>query len=131
MSYLLDTHVWLWLQTSPERIRPDLLAELQDRGTRLFLSAASGWEIAVKWSLGRLSLPGPPAEYVPARMRRTGVAGLAVEHVHALRVATLPTHHRDPFDRLLIAQAQVENVPIVTVDPLFDAYDVLTVRAAA
>ena len=130
MSYLLDTHVWLWLQATPERIRPDLLAEMQDRATHLLLSAASAWEIAIKWSLGRLPLPEPPADYVPGRMHREGVTGLAVSHVHALRVATLPQHHHDPFDRLLIAQALVENVPIVTVDPLFDAYEVPTVRAS-
>jgi PIN domain nuclease of toxin-antitoxin system len=131
MTYLLDTHVWLWMLAAPDRIRPDLLEELQDRGTRLLLSAASAWEIAIKWSLGRLPLPEPPARYVPSRMERSGVSGLAVEHVHALRVATLPPHHRDPFDRLMIAQAQVESAPIVTMDPSFDAYDVSIVRASA
>jgi PIN domain nuclease of toxin-antitoxin system len=131
MTYLLDTHVWLWMLAAPDRIRPDLLEELQDRGTRLLLSVASAWEIAIKWSLGRLPLPKPPARYVPSRMERSGVSGLAVEHVHALRVATLPPHHRDPFDRLMIAQAQVESAPIVTMDPSFDAYDVSMVRASA
>lgn len=129
MSYLLDTHVWLWLLTDPARIRADLLSELRFGRTRLLLSAASSWEIAIKWGIGRLPLPDPPATYIPSRMLRSGVEGLPVEHAHALRVAGLPNLHRDPFDRLLIAQAQVERLMIVTVDPVFDAYDVSVVRA--
>ena len=129
MSYLLDTHVWLWMLAEPARIRADLLAELANHRTRLLLSAASSWEIAIKWALGRLALPVPPASFVPSRMQRTGVTGLAVEHVHALHVATLPPHHRDPFDRLIIAQARIERLTIVTVDPVFDAYDVPVIRA--
>jgi PIN domain nuclease of toxin-antitoxin system len=82
VTYLLDTHAWLWLLTSSERVRPDLLAELRDGRTRLLLSAATSWEIAIKWALGRLTLPEHPATYVPSRMRRSGVHGLAVEHVH-------------------------------------------------
>ena len=131
MSYLLDTHVWLWLLGEPDRIRPDLLAELRDGRTRLLLSAASSWEIAIKWAIGRLPLPDAPATYVPVRMQRSGVEGLPVEHTHALRVATLPNLHRDPFDRLLIAQAQVEGLTIVTVDAAFDGYDVPVVRAGS
>lgn len=129
MTYLLDTHVWLWMLTDPQRIRPGLLSELQDGRTSLLLSAASSWEIAIKSSAGRLPLPEPAATYVPTRMRRTGVEGLAVEHAHALQVASLPRHHRDPFDRLIIAQAQVEGLAIVTVDAAFDAYDVPVVHA--
>jgi len=129
VSYLLDTHVWLWMLTDPARIRPDLLSELRDGRTRLLLSAASSWEIAIKWAIGRLPLPDPPATYVPTRMRRSGVEGLPVEHAHALRVATLPNLHRDPFDRVLIAQAQLEGLTLVTVDPAFDGYDVSLIRA--
>jgi PIN domain nuclease of toxin-antitoxin system len=130
MTYLLDTHIWLWLIGEPGRLRPELLAELRDPRTSLLLSAASSWEIAIKWALGRLPLPEPPETYVPSRMRGTGVDGLAIEHAHALRVADLPPHHTDPFDRLLVAQAQVEDFPIVTVDPAFDRYDVTVVAAA-
>lgn len=129
MTYLLDTHVWLWMLTDPSRIRPDLLSEFREGRSRLFLSAASSWEIAIKWAIGRLPLPDQPASYVPTRMQRSGVEGLPVEHAHALRVASLPKLHRDPFDRLLIAQAQLEGLTIVTVDPAFDAYDVSVVRA--
>jgi PIN domain nuclease of toxin-antitoxin system len=130
VTYLLDTHVWLWLLAEPQRLGPSLLAELQDRGTTLFLSAVSSWEISIKWALGRLPLPQPPAAYVPDRMRQSGVTGLAVQHSHALQVARLPKHHGDPFDRLLVAQAQLEQVPIVTLDPFFDAYDVRVIAAA-
>jgi len=130
VRYLLDTHVWLWLLEAPGHIRPDLVSEFSGRQTQLYLSAAVSWEIAIKWALGRMPLPEPPAAYVPRMMRTSGVAGLAVEHVHALQVATLPRHHGDPIDRLLIAQAQVEHLPIVTVDSVFDDYDVEVVKAA-
>ncbi|HSM33999.1 MAG TPA: type II toxin-antitoxin system VapC family toxin [Anaerolineae bacterium] len=129
MTYLLDTHVWLWMLADPERIRSDLGSELRDGKTRLLLSAASSWEIAIKWAMGRLALPEPPATYVPSRMQRTNVEPLAVTHSHALQVAALARHHRDPFDRLLVAQAQLEGVPLVTADRAFDAFDVEVIRA--
>lgn len=124
MRLLLDTHVWLWLQTAPDRIRPDVLALLRDTGNQLLLSAASAWEIAIKYRIGRLALPEEPATYVPDRLHRSGVDALPVSHSHALRVASLPAHHRDPFDRLLVAQAQLERLEIVTVDRSIGEYDV-------
>lgn len=129
MSFLLDTHVWLWLQTARSRIRPEVLDTLVAGETRVVLSAVSSWEIAVKWALGKLPLPQPPAAYVPDRLARSGVEGLAIEHAHTLRVAELPRHHGDPFDRLLVAQAQLEGLTIVTADPVFDLYDVPVVHA--
>lgn len=95
----------------------------------MLFSAASSWEIAIKYAVGRLPLPKPPEEYVPDRMRTSGVTSLPVEHSHALGVAALPLHHNDPFDRLLIAQAQAESVPILTADRQFDSYDVEVLRA--
>ncbi len=129
MTYLLDTHVFLWLLGSPERIRPELLVQLRDGRTTLLLSAASSWEIAIKWAVGRLPLPAPPEDYVPDRMRRLSIVGLAISHAHVLRTTTLPPHHRDPFDRLLVAQAQLDELTIVTVDPALADYDVRTVHA--
>jgi PIN domain nuclease of toxin-antitoxin system len=129
LNYLLDTHVWLWMLADPARIRADLAVELRGSRARLLLSSASSWEIAIKWAAGRLELPEPPATYVPSRMQRTNVEPLAVTHSHALQVAALPRHHRDPFDRLLVAQAQLEDVPLVTVDRAFDGYDVEIIRA--
>ncbi|GAC1545378.1 MAG: type II toxin-antitoxin system VapC family toxin [Acidimicrobiales bacterium] len=127
--YLIDTHVWLWMQTAPTRIAWDALHLIEDRSNELFLSAASSWEISIKYKLGKLGLPKPPAVYVPDRMRRSATSPLPVEHDHALRVADLPEHHRDPFDRLLVAQAQALGIPIVTADDQFDLYDVEIVKA--
>ena len=127
--YLLDTHVWLWLQASPDRISLDVLEQLADDRNELLLSAASAWEIAIKHALGRLELPERPDRYVPDRMQRSGVTGVPIEHRHALQVAELPPHHRDPFDRLIVAQAQLLSTPVVTVDAAFDRYDVEVLRA--
>lgn len=130
MTHLLDTHVWLWMLSAPERLGTGARSIVEDPRQRLLLSAASSWEIAVKYGTGRLSLPEPPERYVPKQMHRSGVEGLAVEHSHALRVAALAPHHRDPFDRLLLAQSQVESLPIITADPAFAAYDVEVVDAS-
>jgi len=124
VKILLDTQCWLWMQAAPERFSPHALELVRDLETELYLSAASAWEIAIKFALGKLPLPLPPARYVPTRMASSGVSGLPVTHAHALHVANLPLHHRDPFDRLLVAQAQLEELPILTVDRQLAAYDV-------
>jgi len=121
---LLDTHVWLWLQHAPERLGADALRDVEDPGNDVLLSAASSWEIAIKWALGKLPLPAPPDQYVPDRVLTSGVTPLPIQHRHALAVAQLPLHHRDPFDRLLVAQAREEAAVIVTGDRAFAAYDV-------
>lgn len=126
MRFLVDTHCWLWLQASPERLAEDVITLLEDPANDLFLSAASSWEIAIKHALGKLPLPEPPSRYVPSRLAASGCRGLSIEHTHALRVAELPPHHRDPFDRLLVAQAQVEGLVLVTADRQFEGYDVET-----
>lgn len=123
MRLLLDTHVFLWLLAEPERIGAQV-GRLHDPRTELFLSAASSWEIAVKVQLGRLELPDHPRHYVPDRMRAIGAEPLPVEHAHALAVSDLPLHHRDPFDRLLVAQAQALRLRIVTADAQILKYDV-------
>ena len=130
MSVLLDTLVWLWMLAAPERLSPAARELVENVDTKLLLSAASSWEIAIKYSLGRLAIPEPPQRYVPERMRATGVNALAIEHTQALRVSALEPHHRDPFDRLLVAQSQVEGAPLLTADPIFGRYDVETIRAA-
>jgi PIN domain nuclease of toxin-antitoxin system len=122
--YLLDTHVWLWLLAAPERVDDDVRSQLEDRANELFLSAASSWEIAIKYELGKLQLPSPPSVFVPERMRVSGVTAMPVEHAHALRVASLPRHHRDPFDRLLVAQADISGITLVTADEQLTEYDV-------
>ncbi len=122
-TILLDTHVFLWLQSAPDRLT-STLPLFADRDTTLLLSAASSWEIAVKWELGKLMLPEAPESYVPDRMRRDSIDALPILHSHALAVGKLPGHHRDPFDRLLIAQALIERVPLATGDPAMRSYDV-------
>jgi PIN domain nuclease of toxin-antitoxin system len=126
---LLDTHVFLWLQTEPERL-DDHLALVEDRGTTLLLSAATSWEIAIKFGLGRLPLPEPPERYVPTRMRAIGAQALPIEHAHALAVASLPALHRDPFDRLLVAQAEATGATILTADPAVAQYPAETLLVA-
>jgi PIN domain nuclease of toxin-antitoxin system len=130
MRLLLDTQVWLWTHLQPERLRPEVRERFVDPSSALLLSAASSWEIAIKYALGKLPLPEPPHDYVPWRMRRDAVDGLPVTHTHALHVASLPRHHGDPFDRLLVAQAQLEDVPLVTADPHIARYDVTILPAA-
>jgi len=124
LRILLDTHCWLWLLSQPELLKSESRRLLASADTDLFLSAASAWEIAIKFSIGRLKLPGDPAALVPAWLAKSRTSALAVEHHHALRVATLPPHHRDPFDRMLVSQAQLERLPIMTSDKLFALYDV-------
>ncbi len=124
MRLLLDTQTWLWMQASPERLGARSTALVADPDTDLLLSAASSWEIAIKYRLGKLPLPTTPARYVPDRMRSSGVDPLPVTHAHTFRVAELPEHHRDPFDRLLIAQAQLDGLTVLTADPMFAKYEV-------
>jgi PIN domain nuclease of toxin-antitoxin system len=127
MKVLLDTHCWLWMQAEPDRFSSETRKLLLDPDNELFLSAASSWEIAIKYALGKLPLPEPPSTYVPSRLQSSGVIGLAIEHAHALHVESLPPHHRDPFDRLLIAQAQLEELPIMTADRALASYSVTIV----
>lgn len=125
MRLLLDTHVFLWLLAEPERLGSQI-ALLEDPGNQLLLSAASSWEIAIKSQLGRLSLPDDPKRYVPERMRAIGAEPLPVQHTHALAVVDLPQLHRDPFDRLLVAQAIDLKLRIVTADEQIRRYEVET-----
>lgn len=123
MRLLLDTHVFLWIQTAPERLKGQL-ALIEDERNELVVSAASSWEIAIKHQLGRLSLPEEPARYVPSRIQVIGAEPLPVEHSHALAVADLLALHGDPFDRLLVAQAQLEDLTILTADESVANYPV-------
>lgn len=124
MKYLLDTSVWLWSLAAPERINEQARRLLASGRAELYFSAASSWEISIKSALGRLRLPEPPARYVPKRLAAQGIRPLSITHTHALAVAELPQHHSDPFDRLLIAQARVEDMVILTADRAFEPYDV-------
>jgi PIN domain nuclease of toxin-antitoxin system len=126
---LLDTQVWLWMLAAPERLSAKARALLVAPENELVLSAASAWEIAIKHALGKLQLPEPPAEYVSRLIAQSGVSSLPVHHHHALCAGGLPAIHRDPFDRMLVAQAQLESLPILTADRIFRRYDVRTLAA--
>jgi PIN domain nuclease of toxin-antitoxin system len=122
--FLVDTHVWLWMMADTGRLSERTRALVRDPATLVMLSVASAWEIAIKYRLGKLDLPVPQGAYVPDRLRRTGGTAVGIEIDHVLRVADLPDHHRDPFDRVLIAQAQALRVPLITADPVFGPDDV-------
>lgn len=124
MKILLDTHTWLWMIAAPERLAPAARETLAAGTTVLYLSAASSWEIAIKQALRRLDLGGDPEHAIPEMMLRSDVVALNITHQHALRAGALPSHHRDPFDRLLIAQAQIEGLPVMSADAVFRQYDV-------
>src|SRR5262249_40564584 len=109
------------------RLRTVALASIEDSSTELFLSAVSSWEIAIKYRLGRLRLPSAPAVYIPQQMRLNAIQPLHILVEHTLAVADLLLHHRDPFDRLLVAQAQLENLPIISDDSHIRRYGVQTV----
>ena len=125
----MDTHVWLWMVVQPERLSDAARKLLESNRNEFRLSTASIWEISIKHSTGKLELPGPPASLIPDWVIRSRVSALPVSQDHALAVAALPLHHRDPFDRMLIAQSRIEGMPIVTRDPAFDAYDVKVIAA--
>ncbi len=130
MRLLLDTHVFLWLQTEPERLGAHLPV-IESPSTELLLSAASAWEIAIKSGLGRLILPEPPDHYVPTRMRAIGAQAVRIEQSHALTTASLPPLHRDPFDRMLVAQAQALDATLITADSLLAEYPITTLLIGA
>ena len=105
MRVLLDSHVWLWWLTVPEKLGRKTRDSLTDSGNELLLSAVTSWELTIKHSIGRIHLPEEPKQFVLSRLQRDRIDSLPITHLHALKVADLPHHHRDPFDRMLIAQA--------------------------
>jgi PIN domain nuclease of toxin-antitoxin system len=124
MRALLDTNAWLWFTGRSERLGPRTSALLRDPQTELHFSLASAWEIAIKAGLGKITGVGDPATFIRTRLRRQRIAQLGISLEHVLAVASLPTHHRDPFDRLLVAQAQAESLTIVSGDRHLRLYDV-------
>lgn len=124
MKVLLDTHVFLWWITDDPRLSERAREIISDGENTLFFSAASAWEIAIKAKLGKLSVPGDFEAFITEQLIQNSITPLPVRLGHALRVYNLPVHHRDPFDRLLVAQAQVEKLPIVTGDPAIAQYPV-------
>lgn len=128
MRLLLDTHVLLWALASPERLSRDTAAALVSPDNDVLVSAVTAWEIAIKQSLGKLALPGPAEVWLPAAVEQTGFLWTGIDHEDALRVRALDWHHRDPFDRLLVAQA-LRGYTLVTRDSTLGEYGVAVMRA--
>lgn len=120
MKLLLDTHAFLWFLLDDERLSIPARTAIEQTEI-LFLSPASHWEIAVKIALGKYTLPEPFAEFMARELAGNDMAILPIEISHTAQLTTLPFHHRDPFDRLIIAQALTEGLPLVSIDSQFDA----------
>jgi PIN domain nuclease of toxin-antitoxin system len=127
MTLLLDTHTFLWFCQGDAALSSTAKALIEDPNNRKLLSVASCWEIAVKAGLKKLTLGEPSGTYIPAALVRTGFELLPITLEHATGVESLPPHHKDPFDRLLVAQARVEGIPLVSADVALDAYPVARV----
>lgn len=126
MAYLLDTHAFLWWITDDPRLSNFARQIIREASNRILFSAASAWEIAVKAGLGRLDFRVDLAELIPRQIAANSFVALPIDARHALQVLQLPPLHRDPFDRILVAQARIEGTPILTADPLIARYEVTT-----
>lgn len=124
MSILLDTHVFLWAAQNDQRLSSSARAILDRSDEPVFLSSVTALEISIKWSKGRLELPAPPQDFINLSLAKAGISQLAVTIRDACGVGDLPFHHKDPFDRLLVAQARTNGLRLMTVDPILERYDV-------
>jgi PIN domain nuclease of toxin-antitoxin system len=124
MRVLLDTHVFLWWNDGNSQLSKKAHRILSDPANTLVLSVASAWEIAIKVQSGKLRIPEDSATYIPTRVAYYGIEILPIHLPHALALQSLPLRHRDPFDRILIAQSQIEKLPILTADPAIGSYSV-------
>jgi len=128
---LLDTQCWLWWFAQPDKLSENVIEQIANESNELWFSVASVWEMGIKVSIGKLPLPEQIDNYVSTRMTQLGARSLEINASHALRAAALPLHHRDPFDRMLIAQAQVEDMILVSADSTFNQYEVSLLWAAS
>ena len=124
MPYLLDTHTFIWWILDDPRLSARVRAILQQQDNDIFFSIASIWEISIKAQLGRIPFSEDPAVVIPQQIAANGLLVLPIEVPHALQVYRLPLLHRDPFDRMLVAQAMIEDLPLLTSDPLIAQYPV-------
>ncbi|MDM8521694.1 type II toxin-antitoxin system VapC family toxin [Anaerolineales bacterium HSG6] len=124
MKFLLDTHSFLWFVEGDTKLSVTARTLIEERTNQPLLSIASIWEMAIKISIGKLQLTQPIEQHIPYHMQTNDVTLLGIDIAHVVIVATLPYHHRDPFDRLLIAQAIHEQIPIISIDTAFDDYGV-------
>lgn len=124
MNILLDTHTFLWWITDDSRLSDVARNVIADSGNNLFWSSASSWEVAIKNKLGRLPLPEEPRKFISEELQKNRIEPLPIIDEHAFHAAELPSHHKDPFDRMLIAQAQTESFTLLSCDSCFALYDV-------
>lgn len=124
MKLLLDTHTFIWWEIQRAKLLPTALAACEDFGNELWLSIAGLWEMQIKMQTGKVSFQRPLPQMVAEQQQRNGLQLLSVNPAHIYALGQLPPHHKDPFDRMLIAQAQQENMPLVSLDPVFAAYPV-------
>lgn len=122
--YLIDTHCWLWWHIDPARLSQPAFDIIEDGSSEIFFSVVSAWEISIKYGLQKLRLPLPPEKYIPNRLQQSYMETLSIKLEHTLTVGLLPHHHRDPFDRLLIAQAMSEKLTVITHDSQLSRYDI-------
>ena len=127
MKALLDTHTFLWWNLDSPQLSPTAREFIANGRNQIYLSAVTAWEIAIKFAKGRLLLPEPPDVYVPNRLNEDSFIALPIQVSHALQVARLPDIHQDPFDRLLIAQSQIEKIPLLTADSFIHQYQIETI----
>ncbi len=125
MKILLDTHVLLWMLSRAERLSETARSLISDQDNELLFSVAAYWEIGIKVSIGKLGLSDDWQETIPTEMARNEIAWLPISPAHIHAVSKLPWMHRDPFDRLLVAQAQTEELTLLTNDAAFSGYDVV------
>ncbi|MEI6433033.1 MAG: type II toxin-antitoxin system VapC family toxin [bacterium] len=124
MKLVFDEHTFLWWDNEIEKLSPAAQQAFEDEGNTLFLSLVSEWEMQIKYELGKLSLRLPLPDLVREQQELNGIQLLPIRSEHIYQLSTLPQHHRDPFDRLLIAQAQVEDLILVTDDQTIPLYNV-------
>jgi PIN domain nuclease of toxin-antitoxin system len=129
MTLLLDTHTFLWWLEGSRKLGRRARRTIGAAESAVWVSAATAWEIAIKTALGRLTLSEAPETCLPREILRSGFQPLAISIGHALAVRALPPHHADPFDRLLVAQAEAEGMTLVTADTVFERYGVPTLDA--
>lgn len=127
MRALLDAHAFLWWGADEDRLSATAQEVMRNATSELYVSVASIWELAIKHAKGNLALPEAVDAFVDDRLRRNRWQPLVIDGRHMIRAASLPPIHRDPFDRMLVAQAQIEDLPIITIDPAITRYDVETI----
>jgi len=124
VNILLDTHAFLWFVADNPRLSKSARVLIEAEDSQPFMSMASLWEIAIKISLGKLQLEQPYETFIPQQLALNGIGILNLSLDHTAAIATLPFHHRDPFDRLIAVQSRIEKMPLVSADPSFDSYEI-------